>query len=71
VDPEKDDSPCGVLISTQAEYAPQGLTPRGERKGAKDAKFGEIKNFLTLRSLRLGAKILIEVVVLNNLSVRI
>ncbi len=44
----KDDSPCGVLISTQAEYNPQGVTPRGERKdlpassqaGAKDAKFG-------------------------------
>ena len=23
-------SPCGVLISTQAEYDPQGVTPRGE-----------------------------------------
>ncbi len=23
-------SPCGVLISTQAEYAPQGVTPQGE-----------------------------------------
>jgi len=38
-----DYSPCGVLISTQAEYDPQGLTPRGERKGAKDAKFGANK----------------------------
>ena len=37
----KDASPCGVLISTQAEYDPQGFTPRGERKGAKGAKFGE------------------------------
>jgi len=33
-----DHSPSGVLISTQAEYDSQGLTPRGERKGAKDAK---------------------------------
>jgi len=29
------------LISTQAEYDPQGLTPRGERKDAKHARFGE------------------------------
>ena len=33
--------PCGVEISTQAEYDPQGLTPRGERKDAKGTKFGE------------------------------
>jgi len=29
----QDDSPCRVLISTQAEYAPQGLTPRGMPRG--------------------------------------
>ncbi|MFQ5918290.1 MAG: hypothetical protein ACE5I0_10820, partial [Candidatus Binatia bacterium] len=51
-----DDSPCGVLISTQAEYDPQGLTPRGERKGAKHAKFGEIGRYFSLRPWRLGAK---------------
>ena len=33
-----DDSPRGVLISTQAAYDIQGLTPGGERKGAKGAK---------------------------------
>jgi len=36
----KDDSPSGVLISTLAEYDSQGLTPRRERKDAKDAKSG-------------------------------
>ena len=67
----KDDSPCGVLISTQAEYDPQGLTPRGERKGAKDAKCGEIGKYNSLRSWRLGAKSFLEVVLLNILSAKI
>jgi hypothetical protein len=49
------------------------------RKGAKDAKFGEIGKYFSLRSWRpfgfaqdrLGAKNLVEVVLLNILSVRI
>jgi len=47
------------------------------RKGAKDAKFGEIGKYLSLRSWRpfgfaqdrLGAKNFVEVVLLNILSV--
>ncbi len=40
------------------------------RKGAKDAKFGEIGKYFSLRSWRLGEKIFVEVVLLNILSVR-
>jgi hypothetical protein len=38
------------------------------RKGAKDAKFGEIGKYFSLRSWRLGAKNFVEVVLLNILS---
>ncbi len=31
-------SPCGVLLSTQAEYDPQGVTPR------REASFSRIRN---------------------------
>jgi len=41
------------------------------RKGAKDAKFGEIEKYFSLRAWRLGAKNLMEVVLLNILLVRI
>jgi len=41
------------------------------RKGAKDAKFGELGKYFSLRSWRLGAKNFVEVVLLNILSVRI
>ena len=38
------DSPCGVLISTQAEYDPQGLTPRGERKDAQQNQISDVRS---------------------------
>jgi len=37
---------------------------------AKDAKFGEIGKYFSLRAWRLGAKDFVEVVLLNILSVR-
>ncbi len=53
---------------------PKVLLHGASRKGAKDAKFGEIGKYFSLRSLRswrLGAKNFVEVVLLNILSVRI
>ena len=62
----KDDSPCGVLISTQAEYDPQGLTPRGERKDAKHAKFRENRRLFFFAPWRLGAIIFFEAVLVKT-----
>ena len=40
------------------------------RRGAKDAKSGEIGKYFSLRSWRLGTKNFVEVVLLDILSVR-
>jgi len=46
------------------------MTPKALLHGAKDAKFGEIRKYFSLRPWRLGAKNFVEVVLLNILSVK-
>ncbi len=44
------------------------MTPKALLHGAKDAMFGEVGNYFSLRAWRLGAKNFVEVVQLNILS---
>ena len=62
---ENNDSPRGVTPWEAYSACVEINTPQGEREVAKDAKFGEIGTYDSLRSWRLGAKIFLEVVLVN------
>ena len=59
------------ILNSRFNFGLRNREKDASRKGAKDAKFGEIGKYCSLRAWRLGAKSFVEVVLLNILLVSI
>ncbi len=51
----KDESPCEIVLQANNSTSVESVFHRASRKGAKDAKCGEVGKYDSLRALRLGA----------------